>query len=112
MVSPRFLPFVAALSLSVVVLFMPQSGVPSSWPGMDKIVHLGLFALLAVTGLFALPRTPVLVGLVGYAVLSEVLQGLLIVLGRSADVVDGLTDVAGIGLGWLAYRVVSGIRSR
>jgi len=100
----KFLPFVVAVSLSVIVLFTPESGVPSSPPGTDKIVHCALFALLAWTGLRAassrvLARR-VLGGLVGYAVLSEVLQELIVPLHRSGDPLDALTDVVGIGLGW------------
>ncbi|GGP49480.1 VanZ family protein [Saccharothrix coeruleofusca] len=110
----RFFPFVTAALLSVIVLFTPESGVPSSPPGTDKVVHCLLFALLAGTGLYArLPRTPLLLTLVGYAVASEVVQELLTVLGRSGDPVDGLTDVVGIALGWLAHRLVfSGSPSR
>ena len=95
----KSLPFVVALSLSVIVLFTPESGVPSSPPGTDKVVHCLLFALLAVTGLRALPRW-VLGALVGYAALSEVLQALITPLHRSGDVLDALTDVVGIALGW------------
>ncbi|WP_309117263.1 VanZ family protein [Saccharothrix sp.] len=110
----RILPFVTAVLLSVIVLFTPQSGVPDSPPGMDKVVHALLFALLAATGLRArLPAWPLLGGLVAYAVVSEVLQAVITSLGRGGDVVDGLVDVLGIGLGWLvARRVLSGSRPR
>ncbi|WP_308258533.1 VanZ family protein [Saccharothrix obliqua] len=103
-----------AVLLSVIILFTPQSGVPDSPPGTDKVVHVALFALLAATGCWArLPRWPLLGGLVGYAALSEVLQWLITPLGRGGDVVDGLVDVLGVGLGWVvARRVVSGSRSR
>ncbi|PRY42402.1 VanZ family protein [Umezawaea tangerina] len=92
------------MSLSVIVLFTPESGVPSSPPGTDKVVHCLLFALLAVTGLRAAAGWPrprwVLLALVGYAGLSEVLQALITPLHRSGDVLDALTDVVGIALGW------------
>ncbi|MFD4670465.1 VanZ family protein [Lentzea sp. NPDC058450] len=95
----RVLPFVTAALLSVVVLFTPESGVPSSPPGTDKVVHTVLFALLAFTGLYA--RIPhVLLALVAYAGLSEVLQQVITPLHRSGDVLDALVDVLGIGLGW------------
>ena len=82
----RALPFGLAVLLSLVVLFLPASGVPSSPPGTDKVVHLLLFAVLAVTARTAGWRAaPVLAGLLGYAALSEVLQALL-PLGRSGDV--------------------------
>lgn len=110
----RILPFVTAVLLSVIILFTPQSGVPDSPPGTDKVVHVLLFALLAGTGLWArLPRLPLLAGLVAYAAVSEVLQWLITPLGRGGDVADALVDVVGVGLGWLVARLVlSGSRSR
>ncbi|MFD5829803.1 VanZ family protein [Lentzea sp. NPDC060358] len=104
----RVLPFVIAASLSVVVLFTPESGVPSSPPGTDKVVHITLFALLALTGLHARIRH-VLVALVVYAGVSEVLQQLITPLHRSGDVLDALVDVLGIGLGWA---ICAAVRSR
>jgi VanZ family protein len=102
----KFLPFVVAALLSVIVLFTPESGVPSSPPGTDKVVHCLLFALLAFTGLPAVGRR-VLLGLVGYAALSEVLQALIVPLHRSGDVLDALTDVVGIGLGWAVFTLLA-----
>ena len=73
----RALPFGLAVLLSLVVLFLPASGVPSSPPGTDKVVHLLLFAVLAVTARTAGWRAaPVLAGLLGYAALSEVVEGM------------------------------------
>ena len=92
---------IAAL-LSVVVLFTPESGVPTAPPGTDKVIHTLLFALLAFTGLYAkIPR--ILPLLVVYAGLSEVLQQLITPLHRSGDVLDALVDVLGIGLGWFVF---------
>ncbi|SDL80388.1 VanZ like family protein [Lentzea albidocapillata subsp. violacea] len=97
-----------AASLSVVVLFTPESGVPSSPPGTDKVVHTVLFAMLAFTGLYA--KVPhILLGLVAYAGISEVLQQVITPLHRSGDVLDALVDVLGIGLGWA---IASVVRSR
>lgn len=104
----RVLPFVIAALLSVVVLFTPESGVPTAPPGTDKVIHTLLFALLAITGLYAkIPR--VLLMLVVYAGVSEVLQQLITPLHRSGDVLDALVDVLGIALGWA---IASAIRSR
>ena len=105
----RVLPFVIAALLSVVVLFTPESGVPSSPPGTDKVVHTLLFALLAYTGLYA-NISRVLLWLVVYAGVSEVLQHLITPLHRSGDVLDALVDVAGIGLGWLVFTKVVNVR--
>lgn len=97
-----------AALLSVVVLFTPESGVPTAPPGTDKVVHTLLFALLAATGLYA--KVPhVLILLVAYAGVSEVLQAVVTPLRRSGDWLDALVDVIGIGLGvvittWLRSR--------
>jgi VanZ family protein len=104
----RVLPFVIAALLSVVVLFTPESGVPTAPPGTDKVVHTLLFALLAFTGLYA-KISRILLWLVLYAGISEVLQYLITPLHRSGDVLDALVDVAGIGLGWA---IAAAIRSR
>ncbi|QQQ74968.1 VanZ family protein [Saccharothrix sp. 6-C] len=102
---PRILPFVVAVSLSVIVLFTPASGVPTAPPGTDKVVHFVLFALLMGTGRYArLPSGPLLTGLLGYAAVSEALQWLITGLHRSGDVLDALVDVAGVGFGALVAR--------
>ncbi|SFO11802.1 VanZ like family protein [Pseudonocardia ammonioxydans] len=107
----RVQPFVLAVLLSLGVLFTPASGVPVAPPGTDKLVHLGVFALLAVTGRIAEIRTwPLLGGLAVYAAASEVLQAVL-PLGRSGDLVDGLVDVAGAALGLVLYAAVARRRS-
>lgn len=106
----RALPFAVAALLSIVVLFTPQSGVPTAPPGTDKLVHLLLFALLAGTGRVAGPRpVPLAAGLAGYAALSEVLQAVL-PLGRSGDVVDLAVDLAGLLLGLGATRLLGRAR--
>ena len=97
------LAFGLALLVSAVVLFMPASGVPTAPPGTDKVVHLLLFAVLAVTGRWAgVAQVPLAVKLVGYAVLSEVVQGAA-PLARSASVADLVADVAGVAVGLLVW---------
>ena len=99
--------FAVAVLVSLAVLFAPASDVPSAPPGVDKLVHAVLFAALAATGRWAGVRTGALVALlVGYAVVSELVQGLT-PLARSASVADGVADVVGILLGLLLWGVVS-----
>ncbi|MEV4731083.1 VanZ family protein [Saccharopolyspora sp. NPDC049426] len=99
-----------ALLVSVIVLFTPESGVPTAPPGTDKVVHFTLFAALAITGRIAGWRTPSLLPtLVAYAALSELLQGAL-PLGRSCDLVDGVVDVAGALIGWAVFALRSKAR--
>lgn len=95
--------FSVAVLVSLAVLFAPASDVPTAPPGVDKLVHLGLFAVLAVTGRWAGVAARALGPLlIGYAVVSELAQGLS-VLGRSASLADGIADVLGVLLGLSAW---------
>ena len=99
--------FAVAVLVSLAVLFTPADGVPFAPPGVDKLVHAGLFAALALTGRWAgIGRSPLGVLLVLYAAASEVLQGLT-PLDRSASVADWLADVAGVLLGLAAWEWVT-----
>lgn len=87
--------FALAVLVSLVVLFAPGSDVPSAPPGVDKIVHFGVFALLALTGRWVgLPVLPLGLGLVAYAAASELIQAFT-PLARSGDVLDFGADVLG-----------------
>jgi hypothetical protein len=102
--------FAVVFVVSLAVLFAPASDVPSAPPGVDKLVHATLFAALALTGRWAGIRPAALsVLLVGYAVASELIQGLT-PLERSASVADGLADVVGICVG-LAVWILLGRRT-
>jgi hypothetical protein len=103
--------FAVVVLVSLAVLFAPADDVPSSPPGVDKLVHLLLFAALAGSGRWAGARAGVLgVLLVAYAAVSEVVQGLS-ALGRSASVVDWVADAVGVLAGLLAW-AWAGRRSR
>jgi hypothetical protein len=94
--------FALAVLVSLAVLFAPASDVPSSPPGVDKLVHATLFAALALTGRWAgLARGALASVLVLYAAASEVVQGLI---GRDAAVGDLLADVVGVLIGLLAWQ--------
>lgn len=91
---------VAAVSL--VILFAPRSGVPTAPLGVDKLVHLLLFAGLAGTAVLAGARRRWLVpALLAYAVVSELIQSSPL-LDRSGSAVDALADALGVLLGLLA----------
>jgi hypothetical protein len=95
--------FAVAVLVSLAVLFAPADDVPASPPGVDKLVHLLLFAALAASGRWAGARAGVLGGLlVLYAAVSEVVQGLS-ALERSASVADWVADVAGVAAGLLGW---------
>ena len=95
--------FAVVVLVSLAVLFAPADDVPSAPPGVDKLVHLLLFAALAGSGRWAGARTGVLaVLLVAYAAVSEVVQGAS-ALERSASVADWVADVVGVLAGLLAW---------
>ena len=69
--------FAVVVLVSLAVLFAPASDVPSAPAGVDKVVHLALFAALASSGRWAGVGARVLAALLlGYAAVSEVVQGL------------------------------------
>jgi hypothetical protein len=99
--------FAVAVLVSLAVLFAPGSDVPTAPMGVDKIVHLALFAVLALTGRWAgLGARTLGMLLLGYAVVSELVQGLT-PLARSASLADGLADVTGVVLGLLAWDLLA-----
>jgi hypothetical protein len=99
--------FASAVVVSLVVLFAPASDVPGAPPGVDKLVHGGLFLALAVTGRWAGMRTAALgPALVVYAGASEVLQGLAAI-GRTTSVADWIADVVGALAGLLLWARLS-----
>ncbi|MCZ2840183.1 VanZ family protein [Modestobacter sp. VKM Ac-2985] len=103
--------FAVVVLVSLAVLFTPASGVPSAPPGVDKVVHVLLFGVLAVSGRWAGVGRGVLgVVLVVYASISELLQSLP-VLNRSTSVADLLADVAGVAVGLLVWDAVARTRA-
>jgi membrane associated rhomboid family serine protease len=104
--------FAAVVVVSLVVLFSPGSTVPRETLVSDKVVHLALFAALAVTGRLARVRVVGLaVGLVVYAGGSEVLQALLPI-ARDGDVLDAVADVSGVVVGLLVFALAGRARQK
>jgi VanZ family protein len=102
--------FGGLLLVSLVVLFTPAPDVPSGPNGVDKVVHVGLFAALAVSGRYAgVPARVLLPVLIAYGGLSEPLQSLPGI-GRSTSLADWVADVAGVALGYAG--VVARTRAR
>jgi VanZ family protein len=93
--------------VSLVVLFAPASDVPSGVPISDKVIHAGLFLLLAATGRWArLPVAGLALGLAAYAGVSEALQSTLPI-NRDGDWRDASADLLGIVLGLALARVLT-----
>jgi VanZ family protein len=77
---------------------------------VDKVVHVGLFLLLALTARWAgIGRATVAGVLVLYAAVSEVVQGLEVV-GRDASVADWGADVLGVLTGLLVWTALTRAR--
>jgi VanZ family protein len=92
---------VLALVVSVVLLFAPSGGGAPSVPGLDKVVHAAIFLSLAGTARWRFGPHPRLLGaVVGYAVVSEVVQAALLS-QRRGDPYDVVADVVGAVAGWL-----------
>ena len=93
--------------VSLAVLFAPASDVPFAPAGVDKVVHLALFAALAASGRWAgVGARALAVLLLGYAALSEVVQGLP-ALGRSMSLGDWVADAVGVLLGLALWEFAS-----
>jgi membrane associated rhomboid family serine protease len=99
--------FAVAVLVSLGVLFAPASDVPAAPPGVDKLVHAGVFAALALTGRWAgVGRSVLAALLVAYAAGSEVVQGIS-PLQRSASVADWAADVVGVLLGLALWQLLA-----
>ena len=95
-----------ALGLVVVmVLALAPPRFPTPTTGWDKANHALAFAVLALLGLSAYPRSKaaVLAGLLAYGGLIEVLQGMTGY--RTGDWLDWAADSVGLTLGSMLARV-------
>ncbi|MGL4173579.1 MAG: VanZ family protein [Actinomycetota bacterium] len=101
--------FVAAGLVQLVVLYFPRSPSVGGDVPLDKVVHVAVFGAVAVVAPAAvLPLRPVVVGLAGHAVISELVQDALFT-DRSGELADVIADLVGVGLGagaalWLRRR--------
>lgn len=98
--------FAVVVLLSLAVLFAPASDVPTAPAGVDKVVHVALFAALAASGRWAGIGSRALAPLLlVYAAVSELLQGLT-VLNRSVSLADWVADAFGVALGLALWAAV------
>lgn len=110
--SPRFLALVWTACI-VVGLTLPGSAMPiSGLFEFDKLIHLGLFLVLALLWLPALSGgridrgMAILAVILAFSVVSEIYQGIL-PFGRQADMLDAAADSVGAVAGfviWLPLR--------
>lgn len=78
------------------------------FPGLDKLIHLSIFAFLGFTILMSFKRLKViylLIVILIYGLATEILQEVMH-MGRSFELLDLLADIIGSLLGFFAYRVL------
>ena len=96
--------FVAVVVLSLVVLFTPRAPSEHAIPNLDKVVHAGLFLLLAATTRWRFGGRPgYLLAVIAYAAVSELVQWQALA-NRDGDVRDFAADTVGAVVGWLVAR--------
>ena len=101
-----------AVAVQLVVLYAPEGGGPPLFPNADKVVHVVVFLVPVALALLAgFRRSVVVVVFAGQAVLSEVVQGLLLP-HRSGDVLDVVADLTGVALGVLVAVAVGRVLGR
>lgn len=94
-----------ALVAQLTALYWPVVPAGPSVPGLDKLVHISIFAGPALAALMAGISAPWVFGiLVMHAPLSELIQHFALA-HRGGDVFDLMADLAGIALGAVAYLV-------
>jgi hypothetical protein len=90
---------VAAVAVNLVVLYWPGPVSDGGIPYVDKLVHVAIFAAVAVTGLRVRVRVAWLVGLLAvHAVSSELVQHWLLA-NRTGDPADVAADLVGVAVG-------------
>ncbi len=102
---------VVAVVVQCLVLYAPQVPGEQPFANADKLVHVTVFLVPTLLGLAAgLPWRAVVGALAAHAVLSEVVQGLLLP-HRSGDPTDAVADLLGVTLAVIGWRW-AGRRSR
>ncbi len=104
---------IVAVVLIMGAILMPASDIPSvGIPGIDKIVHCGMFGFLTLC-LYSeyyyehkhKPNAVYAMGTIAlYAALTEVMQHFIE--GRSCDFIDWLADAAGIVLAVVFFQLL------
>lgn len=96
-------------------ILMPGDSVPSvPIPGIDKIVHMGMFFVLTATFSFEHlliskklpPLIPLVLSTFGFAVMTELMQGFLTT-SRACDPKDLLADMIGVALALICWHIAN-----
>lgn len=90
---------IAWSSIIYILLLLPSNDIPNvkfNIPFADKIIHFGLFAILAIAGRFdKIKFWHLLIYGIFMALITETLQ-LLMNAGRHGDFYDFLADISGL----------------
>jgi VanZ family protein len=99
--------FWALICIVTTLLLMEHSESIVGFPHMDKIIHATLFAMLTAVGYLAYSKNSdrLYLGLMGYGIITECLQGLLTVT-RYASLYDWIADSVGIVLCVLTIKII------
>ena len=79
--------------------------------GVDKLVHLSVFAFLGFLLMIVFPRTKFIVFIqimLIYTFATEILQDEM-QLGRSLEVLDAVADTIGVCIGYYIYKITAKI---
>ena len=91
--------FVAAVIAHLVVLYWPRQVSDGGIPYADKVVHLGIFAVVVIAGARAGVPLSWLVGVLAvHAVSSELVQHWFLA-NRAGDPADVAADLVGVAIG-------------
>jgi hypothetical protein len=95
------------MALQLIALYSPHTPAGPQIAGLDKVVHICIFAGPALAALMAGISAPWALGILAmHGPLSELVQHFALP-HRSGDVFDAMADLLGVGLGALAYMVWS-----
>jgi VanZ family protein len=91
--------FALAVIVQLLALYWPNPPQGGGAPGLDKVVHAGVFLAPALLGLLAgLPAVVLAPLLIAHAVVSELVQHFLLP-GRAGDPWDAVADIVGVAVG-------------
>jgi hypothetical protein len=93
------------MAVQLIAVYSPQGLAGPGITGLDKVVHVAIFAAPALAALMLGIRARWALGILAvHAPASELIQGFFLS-HRSGDVFDMMADFGGVALGWFAYVV-------
>jgi hypothetical protein len=97
--------FGAAVVVQLIALYVPDAPAGPGIIGLDKVVHVSIFAVPALAALMLGLRARWVLGILAvHAPISELIQHFVLT-HRSGDVFDAVADISGVLVGGLAYVV-------